>query len=420
MLEAPSDEEVRNAPRVSLRRNFAWTFVGNVLLGASQWAVLSLIAKLGSPEMLGQYALALALATPVSMLSHLNLRAVLATDVECRHSFGDYLAVRAAATALALAAFAVMALASGGSPEVAGVIVLLGVSLGADNISDTCYGALQRDERMSTVARSMIARGLVSLAALAVALRITGKLAPAVAALAAGRILVLLAHDFPRASRGQDLSRSGQRAQWEIFRTALPLGVVLMLVSLTSNVPRYAVEALLGTRELGAFAAVAVLLNAGSTVANALGQAATPRLARSYISRDLVGFRRLSAKLAGLTVLVGMAGVLFAALAGKGFLRLAYSADYVSHAGLLVAVMVAGIFVYVAVLLGYVVTSARSFLSQMPLLALVAATSAAASWLLVPSMGLAGAAVAVALAACLQIGGQLLILFRALRRAEAA
>jgi O-antigen/teichoic acid export membrane protein len=193
-----------------------------------------------------------------------------------------------------------------------------------------------------------------------------------------------------------------------------------MLVSLTSNLPRYAVEAFLGTRELGAFAAVAVLLNAGSTVANALGQAATPRLARAYISRDLAGFRLLAAKLAGLTLLVGAAGVLFAARAGRGFLRLAYSADYVTHAGLLVTVMVAGIFVYVAVLLGYVVTSARSFLSQMPLLALVAVTSAGASWLLVPSMGLAGAAVAVALAACLQIGGQLLILSRALRRAEAA
>jgi len=119
-------------------------------------------------------------------------------------------------------------------------------------------------------------------------------------------------------------------------------------------------------------------------------------------------------------LLVGAAGVLFAAFAGKSFLRLAYSADYVSRAGLLVTVMIAGIFVFVAVLLGYVVTSARSFLSQMPLLALVAATSAAASWLLVPSLGLAGAAVAVALAACLQIGGQLLILSRALRRAEAA
>ena len=44
--------------------------------------------------MLGEYALAMAIATPVGLFSHLNLRAVLATDMERRHPFGDYLAVR--------------------------------------------------------------------------------------------------------------------------------------------------------------------------------------------------------------------------------------------------------------------------------------------------------------------------------------
>ena len=419
MLKTSAAEGARKPPRVSLRRNFTWTFAGNVLFGVSQWAVLSLIAKLGSVEMLGQYAFALALTTPVSMLSHLNLRAVLATDMERRHSFGDYLAVRVASTVLALAVFAVMAVIAGNSAELAAVIVLLGISLGADNISDACYGAFQRDERMSVIARSMIARGLFSLGALAMALRVTGKLPLAVAALAAGRAFVLLLHDLPLASRGQELERSGAAAQWAIFRTALPLGLVLMLVSFASNVPRYAVEAFLGARELGVFAAVAVFLNAGSTVANALGQTATPRLARHYSEREVTAFRRLTATLTGLTVLVGVAGVLFAAVAGQGFLRLAYSAEYAANAGLMVVLMGAGVLVYLAVLLGYVITSARSFLVQLPLLILVASAAAAANWLLVPSMGLTGAAVSIALAAGLQIGGQLLILHRTLRRAEA-
>ena len=82
--------------------------------------------------------------------------------------------------------------------------------------------------------------------------------------------------------------------------------------------------------------------------------------------------------------------------------------------------MAAGICVYAAVVLGYVVTSARSFLAQMPLLAVVAAVSAVGSWVLVPRMGLGGAALAVALAACVQIAGEVLILRKALRRLEAA
>jgi len=50
----------------------------------------------------------------------------------------------------------------------------------------------------------------------------------------------------------------------------------------------------------------------------------------------------------------------------------------------------------------------------------VAAACGCASWYLVPRMGLAGAALAMAAAAVVQIGGQTLILRRAMRRLEAA
>lgn len=405
-------------PLISLRGNFAWTFTGNALFGASQWAVLSLIAKLGTSEMLGQYALAVAVITPLAMLSDLSLRAVLATDVDSQFVFGDYLAVRLAATMLALTLSAVIALFSGFPQRVAASMVLVGVALSVDIISDIYFGALQRSERMREIACSMIARGFLSLAAFGAVLFLTRRLVPAVAALAIARIAVLIAYDRPKGSAGQRLSRSGLRAQFEIFRSALPLGVVLGLVSLASSIPRYAVEHYLGTRELGVFAAITAFLAVGRTVANALGQSAMPRLARYFCAGDLKQFHRLALRLAGLTVLVGAAGVLSAALLGGFFLRVLYRADYGRHQGLLVEAMVAGVCVYVAVVLGYVITSVRSFLAQMPLLATVAATSAVASWLLVPAMGLDGAVLAVAIAACMQIGGEALILRRAFRRVE--
>jgi O-antigen/teichoic acid export membrane protein len=294
----------------------------------------------------------------------------------------------------------------------------MGVSLSADNLSDLFYGSLQREERMSAIARSMMARGLLGAAGLAVALRLTGNLAAAVGGLAAGRILVLALYDAPRGRSGQVLARAGRQAQWEIFRTALPLGLVLMLVSLTSNVPRYAIEAFRGARELGAFAAVAAFLTAGSTVVNALGQSGTPRLARMFSERDLAGFRRLAWKLTGMAVLLGLAGVVGALMAGNFVLQLVYGGDYAAYTGVLVLVMVSAIFVYVAVVLGYILTSARAFLSQLPLLLLVTATSAGASWLLVPGAGLTGAAFAAGLAAVVQIAGEILLLRRSLRRRE--
>jgi O-antigen/teichoic acid export membrane protein len=404
---------------VGLRADFSWTFAGNAVYAASQWAILSLIAKLGGSYMLGQYALALAVTTPAVMLTHLNLRAVLATDMERRHPFGDYLAVRLQTSAVGVTAIAVLAFVSSRSAALATTIVAMGVSLSAETVSDSFYGALQRRGEMKPIAGSMMARAVVSLAALGTTLWLTGDLVWAVAALALGRVAVLLAYDRPRGSAGECLARSGRRAQRTILRTALPLGVVLMLVALNTNLPRYVIEHQLGTRELGAFAAVAAFVAIGSTVVQALGQAATPRLARYFSERDLPRFRQMVLRLAGWVLALGAAGVLAAALFGKVVLRVVYRPEYAAYSELLVAVMGAAMLGYLAITLGYVITSARAFAAQMPLFCGVVASCGIASWVFVPRFGLFGAPLALALAACLQIGGELLILawrFRYTRR----
>jgi O-antigen/teichoic acid export membrane protein len=399
----------------SLRSNFAWTFAGNTAYAAGQWAILSLLAKLGSSEMLGQYALALAVTAPVVMLSHLNLRAVIATDTTCRHPFGDYLAVRAAATALGLLAIGAIALLTG-PPPLALVILAAGIAQSAENASDTFYGALQRRERMDRIARSMIARAVLSAAAVGTVLWTTRSLVPAMAALAGARIATLLFD----VRTGERLAFTNTAGQFVILRTALPLGIVLMLVTLNTNLPRYAIERSLGTRGLGAFAAVASFMTAGNTVINALGQSATPRLARYFAESDRVGFRRLALRLGGMAAGLGAAGAAGAALAGAPLLRLLYRAEYTAYTGLLVAVMLAAIPIYIASMLGYVITSVRAFDAQLPLFCIVAASCAGASALLIPRHGLMGAPMALAIAAFVQTGGELLILTRALDKERAA
>jgi O-antigen/teichoic acid export membrane protein len=404
----------------SLRTNVAVAFAGNALFAASQWAVLSLIAKLGDNEMLGRYALAVAIVSPLALFSHMNLRAVLATDVEKEHPFGDYVVVRAVTTGLGLATVLAIALAARYPWPVTAVILLVGIVLSADNLSDICYGAMQRRERMDQIACSMAARGLLSVAAMGAALWLTKTLLAGVAAMALARLLILLGHDGPVASKGESLTLSGLRRQATIFRVALPLGVALMMTSLAANMPRYVIEHRLGTAALGSFAAVASFLTVGYTVVNALGQAATPRLALYFSRRETRRFRRLALQLAGMAALLGLAGVAGAALLGHSLLALLYRPAYAAHSELLVWVMTAGILAYTAGIFGFVITSARTFAVQVPLCTVVAAASAVASWMLVPRLGLRGAVASLAVAWLLQIAGELAVLRAALRRREHA
>jgi O-antigen/teichoic acid export membrane protein len=264
----------------------------------------------------------------------------------------------------------------------------------------------------------MMARAAVSGAAVMIALLATGRLVPALIALASARLAVLLLYDVPVGSRGEQLARTGRTAQRAILRAALPLGLVLMLVSLNTNLPRYAIERRLGTPALGAFAAAASFMTAGNTIVNALGQSATPRLARYFAEAGRTRFLRLVWQLAALAVAIGAAGVAFAAVAAATLLRILYRPEFAQHTTLLVQVMASAIPAYVAAILGYAITSARAFDAQLPLFCVVAASCGIAAGLLVPRFGLAGAPMALGIAACVQICGAAAILHRALHRAE--
>ena len=106
MTDSPRTQGISLTPELPqglpLRKNFAWTLSGNVVYAGCQWGMLIAIAKLGTPAMLGQFALGLAIAGPIFIMAQLHLRAVQATDARHEYLFGHYFALRILGTAAAL------------------------------------------------------------------------------------------------------------------------------------------------------------------------------------------------------------------------------------------------------------------------------------------------------------------------------
>lgn len=410
----------------SLTLNMSWTFAGNVVYAACQWGMLVALAKLGSPEMVGRFAFALAVTAPVFMLTNLQLRAVQATDMTDRFAFADYLGLRTLCTGLALCIIAGFACFSHCSFTIAAVIVVVGAAKGFESISDAIYGLVQRHERMDLIARSMMLKGLISIVAFTFAIALTGRLVLGAAALAGAWCVTLCTYDFGLARRFAGIGRwAGSRPAFvprfplrtlpKLIWLSLPLGITMMLGSLNTNVPRYFIEHYTGTRALGFFAAIAYLMVAGNLVINAVGQSATPRLAFRYVSGDVGAFRALLLKLCGVAVVPGGIGILIAMLAGKPVLQLLYRAEYGSYSGVFTLLMIAAAIGYVASIMGYGMTAARIFKPQPALLAAVVLILLVACFCWVPDYGLRGAAFALILAAIAQLAGSLAILLPALR-----
>lgn len=419
----------------SLRRNVGWGAASNLVYGATQGAVLVALAKLGTPSLVGQFAFALALCGPAISLANLHLREVQATDALRIYRFADYFQLRTLTTLLAMVAVLVALVAIRADSATATVALAVLLFRAMEAWADVLYGQLQQRERLDLVGKSVIAKSVTSLVAFVVVFWSTRSLAWGVTGMAAATTMLLLAYDSPNVERalaaGAEKSLVGIgligrllfRTTWHVpaiarlGTLAAPLGLVMALISVSTNMPRYFLERVAGHVALGVFAATASLMLVGNMIVTASGQATGPRLADYFASGRRAAFVGLLLKLTAMATGVGLAGVGVAVFGGSTILRLLFSAEYAQYAHVLVLVMIAAAIWNVGAALGYGMLSVRYFRAQVPLFAVVAIASFVFCRLLIPRFGIEGAGWSCIASMGVQMIGSLLTVLHAIRHA---
>lgn len=407
-----SESPVVSTP--ALRVSFSWTLGGNLVYALCQFGTLSALAKLGDASIVGRYALALAITAPVFMLTNLQLRGVQATDARHEFEFADYFTLRAASTLLGILLIAGIAGLVHFDLATKVLIMLVACAKGIETISDVIAGHLQKFERLDKVSRSLMLRGAASLVTFGFTFWYTRNLLIAVAAQAIAWMVTVALYDFRIVSEMLGAHPKFFHFCWKTLRSMIliswPLGLVMAMVSLNSNVPRYILEKKLGTAELGIFASLAYLLTAIGLIVVALGQSVCTRMSKQFAERDIQGFRLLLTKLICFAVALGAAGVGFTLLAGRPLLTMVYRPQYGEHVNLLLVMVATASLNAVGSFLGFAMTAARRFRAQLPVLGATLVTSFVLTLLLVPHFGLMGAGYALFIAAAVQSAASYLVL----------
>lgn len=414
--------EQPSKPTLVLLVNVAWMLIGNVLYGFSQWGQLAALSKIGTIDMVGTFALALAICLPVLMFSSLSLRSLQITDYKRSYRFLEYVTLRLLTLCLSVVAIIAFGLIAGYKGAVVASMSMIGAAKAVEYISDILYGSLQQREDMAGIAISMTLRAILSVASLTLGVYFTHSLVWGSACLLLSSTFVLLVYDIPKTLAVAELSVSalisecrryfheatvqqGHRRLWKLGIAGLPMGLVMMMVSLNLNIPRYFIQLHLGTHDLAIFSAIAALLAAGSVATNAMGQAAAPRLARYFADHNKRGFAMLLVALVTVSLGLGALGLVGALAFGKQAMTLIYRPEYSIHQDVLVWLMGASGFFYLGSTLGFAVTAVRCFTPQLPLFAGAALTTALGCLALVPALGLRGAAIAILISAVIQCAG---------------
>jgi O-antigen/teichoic acid export membrane protein len=399
-----------------LRYNIGWTLVGNAVFAATQWAIIVLIARVGSPEMVGSYALALAVTAPVFMLANLNLRAYQATDVQDLFQFGQYVAVRMVTSATAVCLVASLCVLGVIPSAHVGVVLAVGAAKTFETISDAVYGLFQRHEELDLIAQSLVLRGCLGFIGMAGGLAIGGSLTAGAIGMAACWLLVMASVDIPRSHRFAEWPELRLRGgAVDLIRRAAPLGLVMVMVAISQNLPAYVIEYAHGTEALGFYASVAYFLVGGRILANAVAQSSSPRLAHFLVRGDVSGFRRLLHLNLLLGFGLGVAGVLISTLFGEWLLGLVYGQAYARYGSLLNCIMAAAAFGFLAAFLGAALTAARQFRAMVALNTFSLAAMGLLCWWAIPRFGLLGAPLAIGVSFLLKVTVNMVVVEQFLR-----
>jgi O-antigen/teichoic acid export membrane protein len=395
---------------LSLRSNFAWAVAGNVVYAACQWGMIVALAKFGNSFMVGQFSLGLAVVTPVLMFSNLNLRAVQATDARRQFRFAEYLRLRLALTLAALAVIAAIVRFGGYESRTAAVVLALALAKAIEALSDIHYGLFQLNDRLDQTGRSMILRGVLSVAALSAGLYFMRNVFWGCMCMALVWVASLLLFDV-RHGRSMvagtegpaEAQIGGSLRQVRLLSLALPLGIVTTIASINFHMPRYFIHARMGEHELGLFSAIAYATGTLTLVGDSLSISAVPRLSRLYAGGRLAEYRSLLLRLVAIGCVVGLAGLAITHGIGAWLLTIFYNADYATQSRVFTVLMAAAALHFVASILTCGITSARRFRIQVPLYVLVAAATAWGCGRWVPTLGLAGAALGVTFGAAVRL-----------------
>jgi O-antigen/teichoic acid export membrane protein len=339
----------------------------------------------------------------VVIFARLNMRTVLATDAANSYRFEEYFSARLILSALGVLLIAAYGIAE--NVDAKAYLVLVGVALYRvpESLSDIIFGLLQKQQRFAEIGKSTVAHGVTLVACIAASLVLGLGIAVGVFASAVVWFGILLLYDRRTAETAGALWIGfSWTAIGRLTRQCIPTGVVMMLGSLTVNIPVYFIEGELGLKQVGYYSSVAYLMTLGALVSTAVLQSVAGHMANLFFGDRALYWRSLAVLMGYSLPLIAIA-LACAALFGDRLLALVYGREYAQLKMLLLWLVLAMGLSVLSAFLGLALTIARKFGYELMLtLASVVSVGMIAFWA-VPTLGLSGAAMAVAAGAAVRV-----------------
>ena len=368
-----------------LLKKAKWLVGGNFIFAFSQWVILIFFARMTNQENLGQYALALAIVTPIFAVGNLQLRPLYILDVnsEQKYTYTHFYYLRLICSFIALACCLVLGLFFNVSIL---VLLLVGLLKFFESYSDIIYAYYNAHDQTQLISKSLFLKGTLSVLAVAVGLYLFDFYTALILFLIV-YLVVWLFIDNLYIQKTQEIKKMS--LDLGIMKSAIPMGISLGIVTLQSNIPRLFLDQYASIEAVGIFTVLSYFIIVGSIFINSICQYLSPRLTHAW-NHNRAYFKKLLSMALLIAGGLGLIAIFLSYFMGEFVLNLVYGAEYIAYADAFVLTMVAGFILYLATVLGYTLTAIGFIKQQVYLFSIVLIFSVLVSYLCIPEYGIVG------------------------------
>ncbi|MCY1163093.1 hypothetical protein D9M71_31390 [compost metagenome] len=389
-----------------LLKKAKWLVGGNFVFAFSQWVILIFFARMTNQENLGQYALALAIVTPIFAVGNLQLRPLYILDVnsEQKYTYTHFYYLRLICSFIALACCLVLGLFFNVSIL---VLLLVGLLKFFESYSDIIYAYYNAHDQTQLISKSLFLKGTLSVLAVAVGLYLFDFYTALILFLIV-YLVVWLFIDNLYIQKTQEIKKMS--LDLGIMKSAIPMGISLGIVTLQSNIPRLFLDQYASIEAVGIFTVLSYFIIVGSIFINSICQYLSPRLTYAW-NHNRAYFKKLLSMALLIAGGLGLIAIFLSYFMGEFVLNLVYGAEYVAYTDAFVLTMVAGFILYLATVLGYTLTAIGFIKQQVYLFSIVLVFSVLVSYLCVPEYGVVGGIYTLMVSYLVQCVLSLLVVF---------
>lgn len=396
--------------------NTIWIILSTGVHSLFQWLLIIAMTKIFGIDTVGQYSWSNAIIVPVITFLGLNLRAVQLTDVRNKYDISDYIIIRIISSILSIFVIILILVVRNSSFYIITITLLQLIFKISELFSEIFQSNSVKNDNFKNYCISFLLRSILSFLSFIAISLISHDYIISLLSYSIVWVLVLVfydAHSFSLFEAHKHVSFNKKHII-EIIMISLPLAFVASVNTLYNSIPKFFVEYFMDMESVGIFSATSYVSLIGGLFVSGITLTFAAKLAVIYSRGDAKKFLHIIMIQQILVLSVCLVIYLIFLLFGDKILPILYTEEFIQYQDVILLLVIATSLSFTANVFGTACTSVRLNKEQLYISIICIVIILLSGYLLVPSLGLYGAAYSMILAYVVKNGTLGFILFRKL------